>query len=172
MAKTLREHAKLLRSAPSCQSGYPVPCSSCHPGRKPPPPAESHQEQGQRDDCSLCHPFRTFLVVRHLVRLFHQPAVWHHYCYLTVRVSGLALPSKARNEVYHEMVRNLRNCSFNGACCRAGARPGACACRAPGWAGSGLAPSRIAGLFAIGRRPHQLTFLRSAAIRVTGWQRR
>src|SRR5206468_1653009 len=73
LAKTLREPAKLLRSAaflsillscpnspipsirlscPSCYpvqtppsrpSGYPVPCSSCHPGRKPPPPAESHQ---------------------------------------------------------------------------------------------------------------------------------
>ena len=50
--------------------------------------AESHQERGPTGDCSLCRLFRTFLVVRHLVRLFHQPAFWHPYCYLTGRVSG------------------------------------------------------------------------------------
>ncbi len=66
---------KILAHAPWMAGVWNLGIASVTPGRKPPQPAESHQGRGQRDDCSLCRPFRTFLVVRHLVRLFHQPAV-------------------------------------------------------------------------------------------------
>src|SRR5947207_4673054 len=50
---------KILAHAPWMAGVWNLGIASVTPGRKPPQPAESHQGRGQRDDCSLCRPFRT-----------------------------------------------------------------------------------------------------------------